>query len=254
MRVPGLEVGRDPCVERRQLGDAFPDGRQARQHGAVRLVENRVGISTQALQPLGVGEDRPGGGELLIFGGLQVGSLAISSRWNVSRSMRAAFWRSSSRSAARSRRTPLDIGETLADAPALAARPAIVVEEVEMGLGIGKDLVLVLTVELDQPLGEVPERAGGGQRAIDERAASPLRGDLASDDDFATLAIRTAPRFSLFLRPSARGRSRRGRRAAGPTASTRIDLPAPVSPVSTFRPASKSTSTDSMTARFRMLR
>src|SRR5215831_4790932 len=39
-----------------------------------------------------------------------------------------------------------------------------------------------------------------------------------------------------------------------PTASTRIDLPAPVSPVRTLNPGSNSTSTASMTARLRMRR
>src|ERR1700751_5195967 len=39
-----------------------------------------------------------------------------------------------------------------------------------------------------------------------------------------------------------------------PTASTRIDLPAPVSPVSTLNPVSNSTSTASITARLRMRR
>src|SRR5678816_2863692 len=42
--------------------------------------------------------------------------------------------------------------------------------------------------------------------------------------------------------------------SSSPTASTRMDLPAPVSPVRTLRPASNSTSTASMTARWETLR
>src|SRR5215813_3451149 len=41
---------------------------------------------------------------------------------------------------------------------------------------------------------------------------------------------------------------------SSPTASTRMDFPAPVSPVSTLNPGSNSTSTASMTARLRMRR
>src|SRR5688572_3813594 len=41
---------------------------------------------------------------------------------------------------------------------------------------------------------------------------------------------------------------------SSPTASTRMDLPAPVSPVRTLNPGSNSTSTPSMTARLRMRR
>ena len=58
-----------------------------------------------------------------------------------------------------------------------------------MRFWIGEHLMFVLAVELDQPLGQLAERGRCCQRAIDERAASALRGDLATYDDLATLAL-----------------------------------------------------------------
>ena len=50
-------------------------------------------------------------------------------------------------------------------------------------------LVLVLSVQLDVPRGEVAKRSGGGQRPVDERAAPPLAGDLAADDQFPAVGL-----------------------------------------------------------------
>ena len=43
--------------------------------------------------------------------------------------------------------------------------------------------MLVLTVQFNQPVRQILERTGGGQRATDERAAAPLGRDLPPDDD-----------------------------------------------------------------------
>ena len=98
--------------------------------------------------------------------------------------------------------------------------------------GIEQLLVLVLPVELDQPVRQVLERRRGGQRAVDEGAAPALRRDFAANDQ-----LRCCRRLRRWLR-----RWRCPRRCATrswaarppssrPTASTRMDLPAPVSPV-----------------------
>ena len=60
-----------------------------------------------------------------------------------------------------------------------------------MGGRIEQRLVLVLAVQLDQPVRQVLERAGGGQRAVDERAAAPLRRDLAANEQFLAAAFET---------------------------------------------------------------
>src|SRR5215216_6002574 len=71
----------------------------------------------------------------------------------------------------------------------------------------------------------------------------------SSSPQFSKMASIVAPSSPVRTR-SADARPPRSR----PTASTRIDLPAPVSPVSTLKPGSNSTSTASITARFRMRR
>src|SRR5205814_936430 len=50
-------------------------------------------------------------------------------------------------------------------------------------------LVLVLSVQLDEPAREVLQRAGRSKSAVDERAAPALRGDLASDDQLFAAAL-----------------------------------------------------------------
>ena len=49
---------------------------------------------------------------------------------------------------------------------------------------IEQGVVFVLSVKLDQPAREILERAGRRQLAVDEGAASALRGDLAADEQF----------------------------------------------------------------------
>ena len=49
--------------------------------------------------------------------------------------------------------------------------------------------MLVLPVELDQSARQILQRAGGGERAVDERAAAALRGDFAPDDQLLAAAF-----------------------------------------------------------------
>ena len=48
-------------------------------------------------------------------------------------------------------------------------------------------LMLVLAMQLDEPVRKILERRRGRERAVDERAASALRGDLASNDQLAAV-------------------------------------------------------------------
>ena len=47
--------------------------------------------------------------------------------------------------------------------------------------------MFVLAVQFDEPIRQVFEGRGGGQRAVDECAAPALRGDLAPDDQLAAV-------------------------------------------------------------------
>src|SRR5690349_1549537 len=50
-----------------------------------------------------------------------------------------------------------------------------------MDARVEKRLVLVLAVEFDKSLRKIPQRAGGRERTVDERAAASLGSDLATD-------------------------------------------------------------------------
>ena len=50
--------------------------------------------------------------------------------------------------------------------------------------------MFVLSVELDEPAGQFLQRAGGDERAIDERPAASLSRDLAPDDDFLVAGLK----------------------------------------------------------------
>ena len=58
-----------------------------------------------------------------------------------------------------------------------------------MRRGIEQRLMLVLTVELDQAVGQILQRAGRGQRAVDEGPAPSLRGDLAAHQQLFAAAF-----------------------------------------------------------------
>ena len=49
--------------------------------------------------------------------------------------------------------------------------------------------MFVLPVEFDQPVGQILQRAGGRQRAVDEGAAAALRGDLAPHQQLFSAAF-----------------------------------------------------------------
>ena len=56
------------------------------------------------------------------------------------------------------------------------------VDQQQVRRGVEQRLVLMLSVELDQPAGQVAQGHRGGQRAVDERPAPALDRYLASND------------------------------------------------------------------------
>ena len=82
-----------------------------------------------------------------------------------------------------------------------------------MALRIEQRLVLVLPVQLDERRRLLAERRGGDERVVDERAAAPLRVDVAADDQRRSTfgrPHRTPPARGLCLA----GADEIGRRAA----------------------------------------
>src|SRR5262249_48738527 len=63
------------------------------------------------------------------------------------------------------------------------------VDDTKVGRGIQQRLVLVLSVQLDQAVGQFLERAGCGERTVHKRATSPLCGDLPPDEEVLASAL-----------------------------------------------------------------
>ena len=53
---------------------------------------------------------------------------------------------------------------------------------------VEQDLMLVLSVEVHELTRELPQGGARGERAVEERPAPPLRGDLAPENDFTAVA------------------------------------------------------------------
>ena len=129
-------------------------------------------------------------------------------------------------------------------------------------------LVRVLAVQIDQLLAHRFELRERRRRAVDPGAAAALRIEHAAQQQRLRIAerrsrpaIRALPshrsdrtrrRSPRVRRPGVTGVPRNGRRATSDNASSRIDLPAPVSPVSTVNPAPNSASSVSTTAKLRI--
>ncbi len=89
-----------------------------------------------------------------------------------------------------------------------------------MGVGIEQGLVLVLAVQVDQPGAEFAERGGGHEFAVDERAASPLGGHLAPNEQFAAVTVVEHRLDRRHVRP---GSNQVGGRAAAEQQAHRLD-------------------------------
>ncbi len=139
-----------------------------------------------------------------------------------------------------------------------------------MGGGVDQRAVIVLAVDLDQHRTELPHHLHADRLVVDEGARAAvgklhpaqdqfvLGGDVVGGEDLARRMLGGDLEHGgdlPLLQPLAHQASdRRGRRAPARSASSRIDLPAPVSPVSTARCSAKSMSSRSIRTMSRMER
>ena len=141
------------------------------------------------------------------------------------------------------------------------------VEEIERGPGRHELLLGVLAVDRDQPLADPAERAHRRGLVVDEGATLPVGRKLASQQH--RLAAASPARTSSERTEASTSNSPETVRRGAPwrmsseeprppasraSASTRIDFPAPVSPVMTVSPPESSISRSSTIARFLTVR
>ena len=254
--VAGVEVRREAASIAASSPSRFQTIAERRKGRLVAFVQCVVRLGAEPLQPVGVRQHLARRRELVVFARLPARRARSppAGRSGTRRATRSRAHSASSRS-----RSALSVSPASRTPSATAARSAVDARRTRRG---GR--------------GGSPGRAGPGARA--GRAGRPGR-----------RTARAAPRWSRARRRRTRGcgpapRSRAGAitsRPSGvskmastaavsspvrtrsaearpptsrPTAPTRMDLPAPVSPVRTFRPGSNSSSRRSMTARLRMER
>ena len=163
-------------------------------------------------------------------------------------------------------RGPRDSGE---EREMLRAGEAV--EDLRLGGGEGELAVLVLAVEGEQPGAERPQVGRGRRAAGDEGGRAAGGGDPPGEDDlvpgrqpFGQIAEARGPRAGppgISKAPSTQASSAPGLtiplRGLPPISRSRdwasTVLPAPVSPVITFRPAPKRSSVRSIRSRFSIL-
>ena len=130
----------------------------------------------------------------------------------------------------------------------------VAVQERRLGRGREQPLRLPLAVMLDQTGAELRERGCGRELAPDPRGRSPVPGDRPREDHLAVFRPipRLVGRVEPSLHPGGAASSRTSeaeplspRASNSPTVT--IVLPAPVSPVRTFRPGPSSSSRSAIT-------
>jgi hypothetical protein len=236
-------------VDQRQFVDPLADRGQQRLRRPVLIDQQIVALPREPLQALGVHEARLRCLQLVVLPRPRLDRVELGQLKRQPLETRGAFLRRPSTPAGRLAGL-VSSAHDGRDRGAIDA--GIVVEHVEMGLGIEQPLLLVLAVQVHQPPGAIAQLSGRDGGPVHEGATAPLCRNLAPDHDWDARPGRSAPRSRPAAVPCGRGRRRPARRAGTSTASATIDLPAPVSPVRAVKPAEKSTSTASMTARFRM--
>src|SRR5439155_19169464 len=185
-RIARVKVRREPRVHGRQLTDFLPDDAERPQRRFVTLVKSRVRFAAQALQPVRVGQHLTRRRQLLVLPRLRFDAVDLGELER--QEFRAR------RLLLLARREPLPLltkllplAERVRDRSAHRRQGGEFVEDVEVGGRIEQELVLVLSVQIDQRASGVAQRGAGDERAVHEGAAPSLRRHLAAHDHLASV-------------------------------------------------------------------
>src|SRR6516165_2581753 len=125
--------------------------------------------------------------------------------------------------------------------------------------GVEKSALLELTLDLDETVAELAQQPDARRLVIDKGAAAAVDADEPAQHDRFALAGWLRPTensadTAACCAPARTSPASARLPSASPSASSRIDLPAPVSPVSTQRPGRKARSRRSIRTTSRILR
>ena len=241
-------------IERGGIGEPRHRRREARGRRVLRLVE---GVDARARPSRSAPARGRGAGARPARRSSAAASKASASSSRIS-------WPSSSRSraelacarsrAARCSAARRQLAVAAGDLPRQGLAAAEGVEQRALAVALEQQLVLVLAVDVDQQLAQLAQLRGGGRAPVHERARAAGRVHGAAHEAGAVALVeilrrepfpRRAPasrtsNSALTSARSAPARTTPGSArppSASASASTRIDLPAPVSPVSAVKPA-----------------
>ncbi len=187
-RLARLDVRSELRVQRGKLADLLPHRAERRQGCVIPLVERRVGVGAEPLEPIRVRQDLPRRHQRLIFVRLRRGLVDLGEleREELGAGCFLLFGGGQARALVADQ---LPRAERRGHPLARGSQPREFVQQIEVRGRIEQDLVLVLSVEIHQRPGGVAERRTRDERAVHEGAAPALRRDLAADDHFPAVRL-----------------------------------------------------------------
>ena len=187
-RVPRREVRRELAVEARELLHPPPHPVEDVQRGAVPVVQLRVALGRQAVDPLGVGEQPPLGGQRLVLAlhGVDLVDVAKPQRHDL-----GPLDRGGGAGARLLEPLPgvLPAREGVPHRAAQRPEVGVAIEQIEMGRRIEQRLMLVLAMDVQQPRADGPEGRGRDEPIVDEGPAPAPCRHLAAQHAFAAVGV-----------------------------------------------------------------
>jgi hypothetical protein len=187
-RLAGLEVRSDAWVDGAEFSEAPPDGGEGRQGGAIGLVQQRIGLGAEALQPLGIRQHLPRGRQLTVLPGPDVGAADLVPLKGQEIDAGTLLPLVDSQGVELGT-DGADPGKSLGNGLPARLQVSVRVEQVEVALRIEQHLVLVLSVQLDESVREFAQRSRRRERIVHEGPAATLCRDLAADDHLAAVDL-----------------------------------------------------------------
>src|SRR5262249_23059304 len=184
--VASLDVRGKLRIDARQLSDPLPDAAQPGEHGLFAFVEGRVAFLAQPLNPICADEDLTQGGELVVFG------RAWRDTPDFSELKRDQIEACSLLARVHPRALEL-VAKRPNRRPGVSnPRPEVcevreVIEQWQMRERVEERLMLVLSVQLDQPGRQIAKRGRGGEGPVDEGSTPALGCDFPADHHFTAL-------------------------------------------------------------------
>ena len=187
-RISRLEVRREPGVETGEFLDPFPHAVEDAQRGAVAVIQLRVALGRQAVDPFGVGQNPPLRGQRLVLVLQRIDLVDV-----------AQPQRRELGALGRARRKRPGLPDPVPRAPPARERvprrgaqrleACVAIQQIEVGRRVEQRLMLVLAVDVQQPGADGSKPRGRHEPVVDVRPASTLRRQFAAQHPLAAVGV-----------------------------------------------------------------